>query len=534
MKIRKHTFFLKALLIFSVCVNAQTPKVATKWESSFNKNIQEKTVYYDYLGGNEKSYFILTRKLSQNPNKYVYGIEKYDKESLRPTDSKPLEEIGAISQIYRIENETYALIDEKPSRYSTKNDKYGFYKFDKDKMVFEPITEQFASVDFKNFKDLYSSPDKSKILFVFKKESEDKKEKDLYQFLLTDIRFDKLWEKTVTLPYIKDFAVGNDATAYAAFIDNHGKKKDRTGYEYVLAKISNDNEKRFTVNMNDYLYNDCRILTNNANKLLAVGYYSDKVNNEKTGSYFFSMNEVFDKAENISYQEIPVKLLSLNHSKKKPYERYEDYEFGKPLYGENGEIAICAEENTCRTNKTTEYTYWNPGAISPSTSADPHSTIASQHTTSSARNFYYDIYVFKIEGEQLAWTKRVPKYQGNIESADIISGAPKLRDLLSYETFIAKDNVVVLFMDNIKENMQNDENSEKIKMTYGTCQMDGNLVSVTLDKEGKQKKEIVNTNALIKDKLDPELQKCFYISNDQAIISARKRTNCKMGVISIK
>jgi len=527
----KKITLLAAMIIACAFANAQTPKVSTQWESTFNKNLQKKSVYNDYLGEDAQSYFLLTAQVGQNPLYIVYGAEKYDKKTLKPTSSNVFNEIGAIKKTYKVGNEAYACVTENPPQYFkvTKDPICGFYKFNKDKMTFESITQQFSGVNFKNLEDLYVSPDNSKVLFVFLEESKKKNEDDSYQFLLTDNQMNKIWEKTVKTSVITTFAVANDGTAYAA-IKN---KKDKNNFEYTILKASSDSEKRFTVNMNNYMYQEIELLTNNNNKLLAIGFYTDNANEEKTGSYYFAMNANFDKAENVSYQEIPVKWLNLHHKKKKLSERYEDYEFGVPLYGENGEIVVCVEENANRISTHTETTYWTGNTAGSPTSTTGGGRVASTSTSSSKRNFYYDLYVFKINGDQLAWTKRVPKYQGNIESGDKTKGAPQLGDILSYQAFLSGDNVVVVFADNIKKNMQNNENSENVTMTYGTSQMDGNLVSVTLDKDGKQKKEVVNTSALTKDKLDPEMTKCFHITNNQAIVSARKKTDCKMGIITV-
>jgi hypothetical protein len=54
-----------------------------------------------------------------------------------------------------------------------------------------------------------------------------------------------------------------------------------------------------------------------------------------------------------------------------------------------------------------------------------------------------------------------------------------------------------------------------------------------LSKDGKQTKRIVETGSLKKDKLDPEVRKASLVTNNCAIIPARKKGKSKIGVICV-
>ncbi len=524
--------------IFTV-TNAQSAKVTTKWEANFNPNLQKKNVYDSYLGEDENAYYLLVRKLVHTAAGVEYAIEKYNKKNLQPVSSKSLEDFKMlIKSVFVVGDETYARVYENPPAYFkvTKDPQFGIYRFDKNKMTFESISKRF-SVDFKDFTNLYTSPDKSKILLVFKEHSK-KKEDDKYRFLVVNNQLEKLWEKQISAPVISSFAMDNAGNVYVTFKELHSNsKKDKTAYDYVVMKLSDNDEKRFVMNMNNSLYHECQLQTNKNNDLLVIGFYTDRANEEKTGNYYFSMSKNFDAAENISYQEIPLKILNLYEKKKKLHERYDNYEFGEPLYSENGNVVVCVEENTSY-SRTSSQTY---GWVNHSQGGSPGATTYSSVSTgtsggmttssTSVKNKYYDIYAFKIsEDNKLAWVKRVPKNQQSSDT-DKTAYAPQLSDRLSYLTFLSGDNVIVVFSDNVKVNMDNNESSETVKLAYGK---DCGLVSVTLNKDGGQMKKIVDTGSLKNDKLDPEVKTGMLLSNNSAIIPARKKTSSKIGILSVE
>ncbi len=526
---KKNILVLMAMLIACVYANAQTPKVTAKWETAFNPNLQKKGVYNDYLGEDENAYYLLIEQLKRGIETEFF-IEKYDKKTFRSAGNKTVDEtLGVPLNVYLIGGQTYVCVYENPPQYLKKiqTPVYGLYRFNKVNMTFEKVTGKLGADSFGSL-DLSVSPDGSKVLFVFRNDSKSKKTDDSFRFLVTDNQLNKLFEKTMTLPDVVDFTQSNDGNAFVAIKNITDKKKDI--YTYELLKLSADKESRFAVNMNDLQYQKIQLLTNNENKLLALGFYTNQTDDTKTGTYFFSMNDGFNAAENPVYQEIPLKIVNL-YRKRKAKERYDGIEFGTPLYGENGTIVICAEENTSRKRETTTYREANRSTGQITTSSTPGSGFSMGSSTStSTSSEFFDIYAFRIDSNKLAWVKRIPKYQRSVDG-DKVAGAPMLSDRLSYEAFLSGNNVVVLFSDNIKKNMQNNENSEDVSMAYGK---DCNLVSVVLDKDGKQKKAIVQTTVLEKDELDPEMKKCFRISNTQAIVSARKKTSCKMGVITIE
>ncbi|MDR0872201.1 MAG: hypothetical protein LBN27_01870 [Prevotellaceae bacterium] len=520
----------------TLIIAQNAPKVTAKWETTFNKNI---SLYDRYLGEDESSYYFLV-KIKLNKWTAGYRVEKYDKTTLKPTESKTFEQEMKIEKVYQVGNETYAYIYDNIGIFDSPDKKtaYEFYKFNKSKMLFEKITQQFAGVKFENFGGLRLSPDQSKLLFVFREAAKKKDTDDSYQLLMVDNQLQKIWEKKTTSPTFADITVDNEGNLYTAY----KKYSDKKNYNYILAKYSaNGSEKRFTVNMNDYLYQDCHLIASADNHLLVLGYFSHKTDNNKTGGCFFAMNDDFSKAENITFQDIPLDILTL-HDKKKLPERYDDYEFNEPLYGENGDVVICSEVNSLKERTHTDIRWSNNvgGSSAFQNERLGYSTMTTK-TTQSVRHYFRDVYVFKISGNKLLYMKRVPKDQSASET-NKIEGLPNISDKMSYEVFLSGDNVVLIFTDD-KKNMKTNENSKEIENIFAGSAFSplykyGTLVSVTLDKDGKQTKQTVDISAVRKDNLEPEILNCVHLGNNQAIITARTEkltlTDCKIGVISIE
>ena len=536
---KKITLLLTALIFACALANAQPAqyptstqptRVSTKWETDFNRNLQKNRVYNTYLGQDENSYFLLTNILARDiiviGIGVKYGVVKYDKRTLRPTGSTTLDNLGEIKEVYVVGNETYARI-QNPVQYFRRTKIYEFYKFNKNSMTFEAVTHLGAASE--TFSDVVVSPDNSKMLLVFREPAARRESNDNYRLLLIDSQLQKIWEQSISVPTVSSFAAANDGTVYAAFKNSHSNKRNDTSYEYVILKLSGENEeRRFVVDMNNYLYHECQLITNHNSNLFVVGFYTDRADEDKTGGYYFSLNEDFDTAENIAYQEIPLNILNAHYGKAKkvPY-RYTYFEFGQPLYAQNGDVVICSEENTRRTQTTfTQETSAFEQMREQQTGRPARTTTTSSTST---RSHFLDIYVFRISNNELAWMKRVPKRQTAVDR-DKVKNAPMLGDRLGYSALLSGNDVVLLFSDNIKRNMGNNENTEKVAFAMGK---DCALVSVILDQNGAQRKQIVPVSGLTRDKLDPEIQKAFVVSDNQILVSARRKTKCKMGVITV-
>ncbi|MCL2329470.1 MAG: hypothetical protein FWC39_13290 [Bacteroidetes bacterium] len=500
-----------ALFLAAMFVSAQTPKVTTQWESKYNKNLQKFNWFVDYLGEDANSYYILSGRKS-GPMARNYGVEKYDKQTLQPTATKEFKKMW-IEDIYRIGGDTYVRVYENPPQYFkvTQTPHYQLYKFNKAAMTFDVVMKA-ADI---NMENVVVSPDKSKLLFVVKEAAKKKDGGDTYKIVVSDDKFNKLWNKSLAQSSIKDYVISNDGTVYVASKSTNKETKEE---RFVITKVEKDTTQKFSVNMKNFMVHKIKIAPSANNKLLVFGFATDKTNENKTGACYFSMNEEFNKPENVQFKEIPLSLLNASSKKKRVNNRYDDFAFGTVLYGENGEVAVAAEETEVYsiTKITTEKPAGGQG-------------MAKTTKTTTRYQHNYDTYVFKVNGDKLAWVKRVPKNQKVGEDENKVTN--KLADRMGYAMMLSSDNVVVFFNDNITTNMNVNETTEKVPMIE---RKDMNLVSVTIDANGKQTKQAVDLSALAKDKLQVEVQKIYPLSNGMALTHARQGKGAKIGIITIK
>ncbi len=484
---RKRTLWAIIFIVFlfgnAFTSVAQDTNVTTKWEAGITKRNIQGFLYSSYFGEDKNAYYVM----AYNPKSMRYTLEKYNKENLQQETSKPLKDFGInVKKVFTIDNEGYVYSSYKSKKKQA--GKSGFYRFNKSEMTFDYFAGPLDGVDFKDLESQYVSLDKSKILFVFEKSS--KRREYNYELVVVDNQLKTLWKKSISTPTaISDFATDNEGNVYVVFANLRDNPKDRTSYNYVVMKLSVDNEKRFVVNMNNYFYHQCQLLLNKDNMLAVVGFYSDKSDEENTGGYYFSINNNFDAAENISYQ----KSRLFYNKNLKLHERYDLFVFKKPLHDENGNIVICSEINNIIT--------YSAEVTGPS----------------SDRYLYLDAFVFRITGgNKLAWMKRVPKYQ--------------LYD--SFQTFLSGDNVVLIFWDD-KRNLNNNENSEN--QFAAQPPISCHLVSVTLNKNGEQTKKSISIDT---GNLYPSIKSNMPISSNCALLYARRALSWsaenKIGVICVE
>ena len=137
------TFIFTMAFVMLNCglATAQTPKIKHQWQKEFDKNLQGKSIFDNYLGEDEDSYYLLLRKIRGSVIRIEYIIAKYDKKTLLPKELKTIDPTKAlVNDVYHIAGEVYARIWENPpTKRSQVYDfyrklQYGFYKFNKSKM----------------------------------------------------------------------------------------------------------------------------------------------------------------------------------------------------------------------------------------------------------------------------------------------------------------------------------------------------------------------------------------------------------------
>jgi len=556
----KKVFLLVSFFIVAIfCAVGQTPKVSVKWETELNKNLQGDFLYNSYLGEDENSYYILVRELKQLTVP-EYQIEKIDKKTLKPKGTKKVDNFkGAVKNVFYAAGKPYVLVWTNASRRRgfinidtknrglfnnidfdyTKNDEYAIYEFDVENQTLIPMKNSFSEAinpfD-KDFITVVASPDSSKILFAYPPRKGKKSETNSYRMVLQDRQGNKLWEKEVKtnlsfkedlrhyyddtkLPYIlygHSFALGDDGTVYISGIKFYSDRKEtfkvnlmeRDNFDYFIEKIPSESteSKQFKVAMNNLYYHKLKIALTKNNKLFAVGFYSSESDKTKAGVYYFSMNEEFTQAQEVTYKEIPINILytgvsrasDMNSFKRNVDLRCTEWKFGDVMLDKNGDMLLCAEANSGMTL------------------------------------YSRDIYVFKITEENgLQWVKRIPKWQ---DDSDLPLDKKReyhyiIADRLGYFALLEGDNLVLFFVDNLANmNVKEDTERSGIKRAI-IYQKQCQLVSVTLDKNGAQKKQKVSGMDNLK--LSPEIRNAGHISNSKVILPARYYGKCKVGIISV-
>ena len=531
---KKTNLFTTLVVIFTFWMGgfsiATAQRVSAKWEANFNKELQDMSIYDYFLGEDESSYYLLNRKIVMfKPMKY--SVIKYDKKSLQPKGTKMQDDAKYkyfIYDVYRILGKTFLYGKDFGG-------KYRIFEFNLADQTISPM-ENIFSIELTSSGFQHTiSPDSSNILFIARKKADGKSDTDNFQLLLLDAKFNKIWEKEVSTPFINasSFALDNDRNIYiAGKAYESGTKRnstDRASYECAILKLSGDNlaKQQFKVNMDNKLYQKCEIFLDKKNTLFAVGFYSDKSNISETGGFYFSLDKEFSTAQNLSYNPIKLEHLKLNHDRtvaKKIENNYSDYRyagfnFNQVLYADNGDVVICFEDGSDDVSTSPVYnTTMRQGGGTEQT--------MTTKTSTTEHSYYWDAYIFRANTETgLTWMKRVPKFQKSSDR-DKMAYTPRNGDFLSYKAFLSGDNVVLFFMDSPR-NAGLNESSEKISIAWNVMVQP---MSVVLDKEGVQKRQLVNIG---NGELVPEVLKSVPVSNTKAFISERKGKKCKVGVISV-
>ncbi len=496
----KKIILLLALTMLSVTSFAQTPKITAKWEATFNKNFQKDIYDFRFLHEDETSYYILIQKAVYKLYPGKVFVEKYDKATLKPIASKEIASLAEryIHGIYPIGGKAYVHIGGISSGLVSKGS-HIFARFNAEKMDVELLS--FPDINFKELNTIVATPDSSAFLlsFINLEEKDKSTVKPTCRLMLVDRECNKIWQKDMTTPFMSHFAftIDNDQNIYIS-----GREyADKNNYNYAILKLSGKdlNKQAEKMPLNDMLYQQCRIFTDKNNVSFAVGFCSDKIDLTKTGSFYFSLKDDFKQKENFKFTAIPLDYLKYNHNQYKRNEsqaieknkedvRYADYDVYEIFYADNGDVILCTEE--CGG-------WWVPVG------------------TSSSKAYYQayqDIYVFRINTNSgLMWVKRVPKYQKN--------------NFLSNTAFLIGDDVVLLFNDN-KDNVTLNENSEPVLADGIPVDM-----SVILDKNGNQKRQIVNFGTTLK--FYPKFTEYTRLSNDKVFITQDYKEERKVGVISV-
>ena len=518
------TFIFASAFVMLNCglATAQTPKITAKWETAPNENLQKNMHDFHFLDEDETSFYLLIQ--NKHPKKMwntlpgKIFVEKYDKKTLKPVERKEIIcEVNpkpvfyrSIGEVYHIGGKAYIHIVGLSAIYRDGDKTSSFARFDKKKMDIELLS--FSNVDFKELKSVVATPDSSAYLFSFyKKDWNDKKNvnKPVCKLLLVDKDFNKIAQQDVTPNLVShiDFAIDNDWNIYIS-----GREyTDKNNYNYAILKYSGKNLEKPAgkMQLKDMLYQQCRIFTDKNNVTFAVGFCTDKTDINKTGSFYFSLKNDLEQKENFKFTAIPLNFLMYNHrlkgepeliEKNKDDLRYAGYDIYDVLYADNGDVILCAEEYRGE---------W----------------IAAGASNGRYYAAFHDIYVFRVNtSDGLKWVKRVPKFQ-----FDQLYG----NDYLGNVAFLSGDDVVLLFNDN-KDNVKLNENSVAAE-AYGTTFAN---ISVVLDKNGNQKRQIVNLG--VSPKFNPNFIFHVRISNETIFVTQSKismfptkSSEYKLGIISV-
>ena len=513
---------------------AQTPKVTSQWESSFNKAIGKNAVYQHFLGEEQNSFYVMIKKKSGSRFNRTsnYSISKW-KNNFQHEKTVALQGELDIRNVYFIKNETYVLALEGKA----KNRSVGFFKFNKSKMTLESVSSYFSDINLNHFDQLYFSPDSSKILLRTSPQI-NLNEKEKYLLAVYDSDFNKLWQKEVITPFQRAEFVGNNNRQEFA-IDNSGNvflsgriykealtkksKEKEIAYDYAILKVTQEGEnKQLILKERGLFYNKCFLGIGKNDQLFAIGFFSDKSDLEKTGAYYLTVNNEFTEVNGVTLKDFPLKYLTYNKNNKYSkavikdiekgiYTRYKDFVFNTALFDSNGDILLGAEEiMVYSVSKQTEY-----------------------GVTYRTDRLYYDAYLFKINANgEFAWLHRIPKFQWAMDNDAVTSTIDLYQaDRWSYQAFLKNDYVVVLYNDRPQNLKIGDDAIKGVKVSQVTkCP----AINITIDNKGNATKTLAPGLSVDDLKLQTEFGKFERISNNRGFVTARVKTDSKMGIITVK
>jgi hypothetical protein len=297
--------------------------------------------------------------------------------------------------------------------------------------------------------DLIVSEDKSKILILYRKKPEVKKDTkswDIVTLNVFDMNLNEIWNKKYKMPYTErrmnflDNIISNDGKIFMItkiyHDDNFKDKKKRTdiaaNYHIELFEYNNSNEKIITseINLDDKFMKSIAMYQPSNDKIFCAGFYNKGKDSDNADGLFTYEINPDGKLNNKNYYEIPLEILNqyekektIKKNKKKNKKgkaEYEDLNLKDVIFYSNNSIVLIGEVNYIKS----------------------HTSYSQKYGTRTTYTYHYeDILITKINANgNLAWMKKIPKRQKGTQG----------KRGMSYTHFNTNENTYLVYLDNVK------------------------------------------------------------------------------------
>ncbi len=446
----KKIILLVLLFSFQMNVFAQRPVLSEDFSFSFGekyKNIKSRRKYYVAHGN---------QLLSVKKGKKSMTIQRYGLEDLKENLKfrQVVEDKGDFETVLKLGYRAVAF-------YSIKNRVYAQFISLTNKSISKPtqlINEKEGVERNFSFQGTYDfdaggrihkfafkkSPDGNKLLILYRlKSEEENKERIVVQVFNDKLELD--WKKKILLPIEEkkllkeDFTIDNEGNFYmtASIFENEKKDKLKEKYTssiYVFNKESQE-LKSNTIALNVAI-EDAVIIKKGAKTAVTGFFTSDSDKEIAAGIFTLDLGKegsVTNLRHTLFPEETLAKLMAEREERinegtqKKTSKRdFQNLRINKIYTNDDGSQVILAEQRY----------------------VTRHSTSSSSGGRIMFRNYYTDIYAFKIlSNGQIAWMQKMPKYQMGMRG----------KGSMSYYSFKSKGEYYLLYVDdftNLKKEFQ--------------------------------------------------------------------------------
>ena len=369
--------------------------------------------------------------------------------------------------------------------------------------------------------DFELSKDKSKILvinsFPYKRKQSAK-----YGLSIFDKNFNKLYSKNVKLSTsdklfdVQDFRIDNDGNVHVLgklyFEKRKDTRKGEVNYQHQLLSYYDGLERveKNTIRVKDKYLNNMQIAIDKNGDYACGGFYSTNESDNVDGTFWLKLDGKTTEVISENYKEFDIDFITQNvkdrvkkklekkEKKGKSIELYK-YQLDDIIFNDDGGAVLLGEQY-----------YVIEQAI----------TDSNGRTRTTFVYHYRDIIVVKISAMgKIEWAEKIPKRQISRNDGGFYS---------SYQLSIVKNKLYFIFNDNEK-NITN-EGDGKLKNFTGD--KESLTVLVTMDHNGKQKKErlfnVREAEVIIRPKVGDQ------IGLREAIIFGQKKKKQRIAKVTFK
>lgn len=323
----------------------------------------------------------------------------------------------------------------------------------------------FFHFELKNKWNFYYAFDNSKVLIQYRKKPEqkdDSKSNDVMGFFVYDNNMKQVWGRETRMPYTEermdngDFQVDSRGNVYMlAKVYDELRSRDRKhpNYHFEILKWGADKPEvtKIPFRFADKFVNAANIVEDAAGKIVAAGYYTNRLNSGSTDGVFIlkldeSNNEFVPLKKGI--YPFPAAVMSQYESArtKRRMERKEDK--GKGVEDANLQL------HTIALNSDGSMQIYGEEQYSVTT------TYYSGRSSSSRTTYYFnDIMAMNIGADgELKWVKKIPKAQSRTDGGTGGGGmfgvsfrpSRNVAGGMSFKHFSYNKDSYLFFMDNTK------------------------------------------------------------------------------------